>query len=364
MVGGPASIYPVGDPSSALLAQRLIQLQPVLQLSAQAPGVFNLPALFRTVLSAAGIDDVETLVPDPSQVQPMDPVQETMAILTGKPVQAFAYQDQDAHLAVHTAAQKDPMLIQMLSQNPQAPAIMAANEAHIAQHLAFKYYNQIQQQMGVQLPPLGQLPPQVESMLSSLMAPAARKVLQTNTAQAEQQQAQAQQQDPAFQLEQAELQLRAQDIAQKNALAQKKLALDAQRSGEKNQIELERIRAQERQTASAQAAKQQADQADDQNEKTRLGIDAMQGALDHQTQMQQAKMKHTEQMTKNALDHVGDMVGAASDRQGNLFDTAADLHKAHLDHFAKQNKTASDHVTKLIDLSLPDSEPDQAENQD
>jgi hypothetical protein len=67
--------------------------------------------------------------------------------------------------------------------------------AHIAEHMAFKYRQQIEQAMGLPLPPLNsKLPPEVEQQLSMSMASAAQKVLAGNQADAQQQQ--QQQQDP------------------------------------------------------------------------------------------------------------------------------------------------------------------------
>ena len=57
----------------------------------------------------------------------------------------------------------DPMVSKTIGQNPQANQIMAALQAHMAEHLGFQYRSQIEKQMGVVLPPRDEpLPESVE----------------------------------------------------------------------------------------------------------------------------------------------------------------------------------------------------------
>ena len=97
----------------------------------------------------------------------------------------------------------------MIGQNPQAQQIMASLQAHIAEHLGFKYRKQIEERLGVELPPPGEeLPEEIEVNLSRLVADAGKQLTQANQQQAAQQAAQQQQQDPMFQLQQQELQVK------------------------------------------------------------------------------------------------------------------------------------------------------------
>ena len=57
-----------------------------------------------------------------------------------------------AHIAVHQAAMQDPKIMQLVGQNPQAQAILAAAMAHVNEHIAFEYRRQMEQQMGIVLP--------------------------------------------------------------------------------------------------------------------------------------------------------------------------------------------------------------------
>ena len=217
-------IIPVSDPNAATLSQRVVQYQAVIQLAQSAPQIYDLPQLHRGMLDTLGIKNAEKLVPLPDDQKPTDPVTENMNALKGKPLKAFAYQDHESHIKVHMAAAQDPLIMQLIGQNPQAQAIMGAMMAHVAEHVGFAYRRKIEQQLGMPLPPEGEpLPVQVELALSGMMAQAANQVLQQSQQAAAQQQAQQQAQDPVLQMQQQELQLKSQELE----LKKQKMAIDA-----------------------------------------------------------------------------------------------------------------------------------------
>lgn len=234
-------VIPVSDPNAATMSQRLVQYQAVIQLSQTAPDIYDLPQLHRGMLEVLGIKNAAKLVPLPDDMKPVDPVSENVSALKGEPIKAFQHQDHQAHIAVHTAMLQDPILMQLIGQNPRAPQIQAAMAAHIAEHVGFGYRQRIEQQLGMPLPPQDEkLPPQIEMALSGMLAQAAQQVLQQNQQQAAQQQAQQQAQDPVLQLQQQELQLKAQDLQIKGqkvqgdlAIKQQELALKAQSEANK-----------------------------------------------------------------------------------------------------------------------------------
>jgi hypothetical protein len=236
-------VIPVGDPNAATMAQKVVQYQAVLQLSQTAPQIYDLPHLHRQMIEILGVKNAEKLVPVDDDLTPKDPVTENMAILTGKPVKAFLYQDHDSHLQVHQAASQDPSIQQSMGQNPKAPMIMGAMQAHIAEHIAFQYRKQIEDQAGVPYPdPEANMTPDVELAVSRLAAAAAQQVLQANQAKAQQSQAQQQAQDPMVQMAQQELQIKQQD----HALKDKKTQADIAAKADELDIERERIASQER----------------------------------------------------------------------------------------------------------------------
>ena len=217
-------ILPVSDPNAATLSQRVVQYQAVIQLAQSAPDIYDLPKLHRGMLEVLGIKNADKLVPLEEDMKPTDPVSENQNVLKGKPLKAFQYQDHQAHIQVHMAAMQDPIVMELVGQNPRAPMIQAAMMAHIAEHVGFGYRQKIEQQLGMPLPPEGeQLPPQIEIALSGMMAQAAQQVLQQNQSQAAQQQAMQQQQDPVVQMQQQELQIKQGELQ----LKQQKMETDA-----------------------------------------------------------------------------------------------------------------------------------------
>jgi hypothetical protein len=267
-------VLPVSDPNAATLSQRVVQYQAVIQLAQGAPDIYDLPKLHRGMLEVLGIKNAEKLVPLDEDQKPTDPVSENQNVLKGKPVKAFQYQDHQAHIQVHMSAMQDPVLMQLIGQNPRAQAMQAAMMAHVAEHAGFAYRQKIEQQLGMPLPPEGeQLPPQIEIALSGMMAQAAQQVLQANQAQAAQQQAQQQQQDPVVQMQQQELQIKQGELA----LKEKKLQIDA--STKADELELKQQALEAKMQLDGFKAGQQAQQAekkmqaDQEREGVRMGID-------------------------------------------------------------------------------------------
>ena len=231
-------VIPVSDPNSSTMAQRVVQYQAVLQMAQQAPQIYDLPQLHRQMIDVLGIKNADKLVPTKDDMKPVDPISENMAALQGKPMKAFIYQDQDAHIETHMAFMQDPMIAQMIGQNPQAKQIMASLQAHIAEHLGFKYRKDIEERVGVELPaPNAELPEEIEVNLARLVATAAKDLTQAHQQQAAQQQAQKQAQDPLFQLKQAEVQIKQADVDRKA----KKDQADAMRDAKKLELDEQEI---------------------------------------------------------------------------------------------------------------------------
>ena len=231
-------VIPVSDPNSSTMAQRVVQYQAVLQMAQQAPQIYDLPQLHRQMIDVLGIKNADKLVPTKDDMKPVDPISENMAALQGKPMKAFIYQDQDAHIETHMAFMQDPMIAQMIGQNPQAKQIMASLQAHIAEHLGFKYRKDIEERVGVELPaPNAELPEEIEVNLARLVATAAKDLTQAHQQQAAQQEAQQQAQDPLFQLKQAEVQIKQADVERKA----KKDQADAMRDAKKLELDEQEI---------------------------------------------------------------------------------------------------------------------------
>jgi hypothetical protein len=290
-------VIPVSDPNAATMSQKVVQYQAVMQMAQQYPQIYDLPELNKQMLEVLGIKNISKLIPSTDQITAKDPVTENMAIINGKPVKAFIYQDHQAHIQVHMAAMQDPKIMQIVGQNPMAQTIQAAAMAHINEHVAFEYRKQLEEQLGVPLPaPDEVLPEDVEFEISKLMAQAASKLLTKDQAEVQQQQIEQQQQDPIIQMQQQELALKAQDLQLKAQKNQADIEIEHMRVD----IEKMRVESQERiagATLGAQAVKSEKDSEIKQfTEGTRLGIQAVKDSADRDLRQEQAQLQHRAQM--------------------------------------------------------------------
>ena len=253
------TVIPVSDPNAATMSQKVVQYQAVLQLAQTAPQLYNLPFLHRQMLSVLGIKNAEKLVPMQDDMQPVDPVTENMNVLSNKPVKAFMYQDHQAHIQIHMAAMNDPKIKQIMGQNPQSPAMMAAMQAHITEHVGMEYKRQIEQRMGMDIPNFQDmsegLSPEMEQQITRMAVPAAQQLLGQNQNAIAAQQAQQAQNDPVIQMQLKELQLKAQEID----IKQKKMQTDAAAKADQMEIEKQRIAAQKEIAGMQVGAKSKAD---------------------------------------------------------------------------------------------------------
>ena len=284
-------LIPVSDPNASTMAQKIVQWQAVQQLAQANPQFFNMQLLNRQMVEIMGISNANKLVPMADDIKPTDPVSENQNILMQKPVKAFEYQDHEAHITVHMMAMKDPKILQVLGQGPQAIQLQAAMQAHINEHLGFAYRVEIEKQLGMSLPPKSDemgddvgMNPEVEARLAPMLAQAAQRLLQNNQQQAAQQQAQQQAQDPLVQMQQQELQLKQAELERKK----QKDMVDAQLKASQQQIEKSRIQAQ----TVLEAAKTQAGlQSQETRDKIQVGADLVkhisQKNQDHQIQNKQ-----------------------------------------------------------------------------
>jgi hypothetical protein len=286
------TVIPVSDPNAATMAQKIVQYQAVLQLAAQAPQIYNLPLLHRQMLEVLGIKNAQKLVPLQEDQKPADPISENMNVMSGKPVKAFVYQDQDAHITAHQNFLQDPQTAAVIGQNPLANQITAAMQAHIAEHFGFKYRLMIEQQLGAPLPYLKeddeQIPEEYEVQISRLVAQASTQLLQQNQAAAAQQQAQQQAQDPIVQMQMQELQIKAQEQQRKVAKDQADAALEQ----EKLELERERVMGELEIQGTKMGIQMEKDKETairkEEYDGTKLGIDMMKSKEQNQNQRLQA----------------------------------------------------------------------------
>lgn len=271
-------VIPVSDPNAATMAQRVMQYQAALQMSQQAPQLYDMGRLHRNMLEVLGIQDAADIVKLPDDIKPRDPISENMAILKQEPVKAFLYQDHEAHIQAHMAAAQDPKIQQMVGQSPFASAIQAAMSAHITEHVAMQYRKEIEKRLGVELPSENEpLPEDVEVELSRLTAMAADRLLKQNQQEAQQAEAQKQAQDPLTQIQQKELQIKEAEVQGKLQLEKMRLDLEAMKAQENAAIQRERLKSEDLREG-ARLGVRVASQIEDakvkqKTEGTRLGIE-------------------------------------------------------------------------------------------
>ena len=242
-------VLPVSDPNAATMAQRIMQYQAAMQLAQQAPQLYDLAQLHRQMLEVLGIKDVDTIVPPQEDVPPVDPVTAVQNIITGKPVQAYEFQDHEAHIQTLASAQQDPSIQAKVQQSPNAQVIQSAGSDYIMQHLALQFREQVEREMGIELPPVGEpLPADVEKRISTLVAEAAKRVASTNAAQAEQARIQEQAQDPIILAKQKELEIKETQVRNKQQIDESKILIDAAKLKTNKELEEARIKAQQEAT--------------------------------------------------------------------------------------------------------------------
>ena len=63
-------VIPVSDPNAATMSQRIMQYQAALQLSQQAPQLYDMGKLHRQMLEVLGIQDADDIIKLPDDIKP------------------------------------------------------------------------------------------------------------------------------------------------------------------------------------------------------------------------------------------------------------------------------------------------------
>jgi len=232
-------VIPVSDPNASTSSHRIMKGQTALQMFAMAPqGIMDPKPLFRWALEQMDIPGARDVIPLESDLTPTDPITENMAILTGSPIKAFIHQDHQAHIQTHMLGMQDPKVQGILANSPQSQVSFSAMMAHVTEHVAYQYRSEIEQSLGTQLPPEGEeLPPEIEAEYSRLVAQAATKLFERNTA--EQKMAENEQllEDPMMQIRNKELEISKMKEEGKLMLGIERLGLDKAKLYQKDESE-------------------------------------------------------------------------------------------------------------------------------
>lgn len=241
---GRVDVIPVSDPNSSTMAQRIMTMQTALQLAERAPpGMYKgMDVLHRRMLQALEIQDIDEIIPSEDDIKLIDPVSENQNILNMKPVKAFITQDHQSHIAVHMMGMQDPKTQQMLEQSPTAQISYAAGMAHITEHLGYQYRQEIEQSLGVQLPPEGEaLPPEIEVELSQLIAQAANDLFNRHVVEQQQQEVKELLEDPIVQDQKRNTDIKEAESKARIKNQEDKVQLELAKILQKQELESEKI---------------------------------------------------------------------------------------------------------------------------
>jgi hypothetical protein len=165
---GRVDVIPISDPNIFSSTQRIAQGQALIELSDAHPQLYNQMECHERFLKAIRVPDPEGVLQKQVTVRE-DPIQENMKMLQGQGAQAFMDQDHDAHIQVHINFAN--------GLQPEALELMGPiMQAHLAEHYSMKYFNEMNRQMGGQLPPPGSfspeqpLDPEMELQISQMAA--------------------------------------------------------------------------------------------------------------------------------------------------------------------------------------------------
>jgi hypothetical protein len=143
-------ILPVADPNIFSQTQRISLAQTEMQLAASNPQIHNQYEVYRNMYEALGVKDIDLILKRPERPMPKDPALEHIDALAGKPFQAFPGQDHQAHITAHLNFMETNMV-------KNAPAVGAAIQKNILEHISLMAQEQIEMEFKQELPQLMQM---------------------------------------------------------------------------------------------------------------------------------------------------------------------------------------------------------------
>ena len=195
-------VVPVSDPNIFSTAQRIAQAQAILEMARSAPELHDMYEAYKRMYEAIRIQNIDEILKEPAEAPRIDPIDENMSVLYGKPIRAFPEQDHESHIAVHIQFLSDPSL----GGNPGAATLQPILIAHVAEHIALLYRARMQASIGVPLPDLPDvrdgnfkfedIDPNLDMLISQRAAQVVQQSPQMEAIRALQPQQQGQQQGP------------------------------------------------------------------------------------------------------------------------------------------------------------------------
>ena len=254
-------VRPVSDPNIFSETQRVAQNQALLQMATSAPpGMFDVRAVYRRVLTQLKIPAVDEVLPNPLGAKESNPALENVGMTMGRPAAAYPDQDHISHIKIHLAYAKDPAY----GGSPVIGPAFAPNALeHIKQHLTLHYLQSMRSYVAQaaggrdtlelhQEKPLDLEAQQALALASDMVSQDSQQAMQAflpeiqALAQKVQQAQQAQQQQIANSDPTAQVILKTQmaETQRKQAESQARMQLDAEKSKQDYQLRIAELQRQ------------------------------------------------------------------------------------------------------------------------
>jgi hypothetical protein len=242
-------IVPVSDADIDTNTQRTLKAYGQLQIAKEFPQFHDMREVLRRVYTALNVQEIDKILIPEKEARPLDPITENMNCMQNKPIRVGMYQDHKAHILSHTSSP--------CAEKPDM-------QDHIQTHFAYDYLIEMQQIMGVQLPPLEQIVgnEQLENQIAQMAAEASKQLAA---------QKQSNQEPSPQQVLMLDIEQRDRAAKLKNEEAKLKVEAESAKAGLQFEAEMAKLRA-------------QVEMAEEKNEKD----------------LEIADMKHDEAMHKHA----------------------------------------------------------------
>ena len=140
---GPMDVIPVSDPEIFTDIQRFAQMQLVAQRAQLMPQLYDVHAVEKMILQRTKIPDAETLLLPAPEITESNAVTENLLLTLGRPTHAFPDQDHLAHIQVLVDYMKSPLL----GQNPIiSQGFLPGALTHLKEHIVFWYVSFMDEQ--------------------------------------------------------------------------------------------------------------------------------------------------------------------------------------------------------------------------
>ena len=241
-------VLPVSDPNTFSMSQRVMMAQELLRTVQSNPEIHGQTGIYeayRRMYSSMGVQNIEQLLPQPPQPQPIDPANENASLIAGMPAQAFAGQDHDSHINSHMSlygtitAQSNPVVLSLI-------------QAHIYQHVSFRASEIVDEQnaqnpeMQTMIQQIQQLPPETGMEYQQQLQESVAKDIAAVVSQLTEQinamfMPPPPQPDPLVELRGKELDIKADDVQRKREEFSQRQQFDAMKAMQNNQLAEQRL---------------------------------------------------------------------------------------------------------------------------